>query len=317
MVNILKKLIDKILLKFGFSRIEEVVKKEELMPEALKNQIFHIIRDSIGYVPLKNGIYYSNEELIILSKYQKIINSFCDELGKLYLEVPSWNRGNFAVIFFEYFFAEEDLKKLFLLIEIFFYVFRRETYSTGLYDNAVYRLNKRFKEHSFGYIFKLGKIVKNNSYFLQKEIVEPSLNLISNEKFAGAEKEFRQALEDYRQDNNVAALNSCGRALESTMKIICDLNKWEYDVRDNAGDLIKKIFKKNKLTEDFFNDENEALMNVLRKGVPSLRNCKSGHGSGSQEKEIPDFYVDYMIHTTATAIIFLINAYEYYKSKHP
>ena len=56
---------------------------------------------------------------------------------------------------------------------------------------------------------------------------------------------------------------------------------------------------------------------MLRKGVPSLRNCKSGHGSGSQEKEIPDFYVDYMIHTTATAIIFLINAYEYYKSKHP
>ena len=104
MANILKKLLDKILLKCRFSRIEEVVKKEELMPEALKNQIFHIIRDSIGYVPLKNGIYYSNDELIILSKYQKIINSFCDELGKLYLEVPSWNRGNFAVIFFEYFF---------------------------------------------------------------------------------------------------------------------------------------------------------------------------------------------------------------------
>lgn len=316
MANILKKFIDKILLKFGFSRKEEVVKKEELMPEALKNQIFHIIRDSIGYVPLTKSIYYSNDEEIILSKYQKIINKFCDELGKLYLEVPSRNRGNFAVIFFEYFFAEEDLKKLFLLIEIFFYVFRRETYTIGLYDNAVYRLNKRFKEHSFGYIFKLGKIVKNNSYFLQKEIVEPSLNLISNEKFAGAEKEFRQALEDYRQDNNIAALNSCNRALESTIKIICDLNKWNYTPRDTIGRLIN-ICKDNNLFEDFFYGEANSLVEILANGAPRLRNGKSGHGSGSQEKEIPDFYVDYMIHTTATVIIFLINANDHYQSKHP
>lgn len=277
MANILKKFIVKILLKFGFSRKEEVVKKEELMPEALKNQIFHIIRDSIGYVPLTKSIYYSNDEEIILYKYQKIINIFCDELGELYLEVPSWNRGNFAVIFFEYFFAEEDLKKLFLLIEIFFYVFRRETYTIGLYDNAVYRLNKRFKEHSFGYIFKLGKIVKNNSYFLQKEIVEPSLNLISNEKFAGAEKEFRQALEDYRQDNNIAALNSCNRALESTIKIICDLNKWNYTPRDTIGRLIN-ICKDNNLFEDFFYGEVNSLVEILANGAPRLRNGKSGHG---------------------------------------
>ena len=293
---------------------EKSVKLEEI-PIELKHQILHIVFDAFGFFPKKSN-YYNFEENLIISNYREILKEFCAELGLLYLDTPSWESGNLSLAFYEYFLKEQNLNKLFLLIEKFFEVLKQKT-NIGIYREAENKINKRFKEHLLGYKLERGKIIKYNSDYLQEEVVEPALKLINNETFAGAEREFRQALDDYKQDNNVAALNSCGRALESTMKIICDLNKWEYDVRDNAGDLIKKIFKKNKLTEDFFNDENEALMNVLRKGVPSLRNCKSGHGSGSQEKEIPDFYVDYMIHTTATAIIFLINAYEYYKSKHP
>lgn len=310
MFDALKRLIDNILLKFCYS------KKEELMPEPLKNQIFHIISDTIGFIPLKEIYLYTDDDKTIISFYQCIIKSYCEELGSLYLKIPSWNSENYSYIFHEYFFSEKELKKQFLLIEKFFEVLRNKTYSMESYYKASRRLNKRFQEHLFGYKFERGKIIKYNSSYLQEEVVEPALKLINNETFAGAESEFRRALEDYKQDNNIAAINSCGRALENTIKIICDLNKWPYTDRDTTGKLLN-ICKDNKLFEDFFDEEGKTLVKILCEGATRLRNGKTGHGSGAKEKDVPDFYVDYMIHTTATVIIFLINANEYYQSKHP
>lgn len=319
MFDALKRLIDNILLKFGYFRKEVTVnkeekeEKEELMPEALKNQILHIIIKTFGFYP-KVKQFYSFEEEVVFDRYKPIISKFCEETAELCLRVPSWNSENLSLIFYEYFLSEQNLKKLFLLIEIFFEELYKKQGSV-VYTMTANKLNKRFKEHLFGYKFERGKIIKYNSSYLQEEVVEPALKLINNEIFSGAEREFRQALEDYRQDNNIAALNSCGRALESTIKIICDLNKWNYTPKDTAGRLIN-ICKDNNLFEDCFYGEANSLVEILANGAPRLRNGKSGHGSGSQEKEIPDFYVDYMIHTTATVIIFLINANEHYQSKH-
>ena len=302
MFNLFKKLLNKILSKLGYTKSEV----KEIIPVNLKNQIFHIVTDCIGFVPkITFCRNYSDDEII--ETYHRIIKSYCDELGVLSLNVPSANTANYCLIFYEDFFTEEDLKRNFLLIEIFFKELKKQ-YSYKYWE-ASNRLNKRFKEHLFGYRFELGKIISCNSYFLQANVVEPAFVLINNKTFSGAEKEFRQALDDYKQDNNIAAINSCGRALESTMKIICDLNKWEYGERDTAGRLIN-ICREKELFEDFFYVE---ITKLLTDGAPRLRNAKTGHGAGAKNNEIPDFYVDYMIHTTATCIVFLIRANEHYK----
>ena len=174
---------------------------------------------------------------------------------------------------------------------------------------VVGKLNKRFKEHLFNYRIENYKIVNCNSSFLQDNVVKPAFCLIRDKTFHGAEKDFRQAFDDYKNNNNIAAINSCGRALESTLKIICDLNKWKYEEKYTAGKLIN-ICRDNGLFEDFFKEE---ITKLLTEGITHLRNAKSGHGSGAKKVEIPDYYVDYMIHTTATCIVFLVRANEHYK----
>ena len=305
MFDSLKYLFYKIFSKLKCPKEEKEVK--DIIPLNLKNQIFHIIKDCIGFVP-KITFSHNYFEDEIIQTYQRIINNYCDELAVLYLEVPSWKTANFSVIFFEAFFNEVDLKKNFLLIEMFLKELR--TSYGSLYFNAAYKLNKRFKEHLFGYRIEDYKIVNCNSYFLQDNVVEPAFVLINNKTFSGAEKEFKQALYDYKRDNNIAAINSCCRALESTMKIICDLKEWNYSEKDTAGKLIN-ICRDNGLFENFFKEE---ITRLITEGAPRLRNAKTGHGAGGKDVEIPDYYVDYMIHTTATCIIFLINAYKDCKS---
>jgi hypothetical protein len=58
----------------------------------------------------------------------------------------------------------------------------------------------------------------------------------------------------------------------------------------------------------FWNSHFSALRGTLEAGVPTARNKLGGHGQGSQVVEVPEYIVAYVIHLTASAIVFLSDA---------
>ncbi|MNP72955.1 hypothetical protein D3C76_1696000 [compost metagenome] len=51
-----------------------------------------------------------------------------------------------------------------------------------------------------------------------------------------------------------------------------------------------------------------SLKSMLESGIPTGRNNLGGHGQGSEIIEVPDYLVAYMLHMTASTLVFMINA---------
>jgi hypothetical protein len=102
-------------------------------------------------------------------------------------------------------------------------------------------------------------------------------------------------------------LNACLSSFESTMKAICAKRKWAYSSKDTARALIETCLKNN-LIPPFWQSHLSGLRSTLEGGVPTARNRTSGHGQGAAPTEIPQSLASYVLHLTATTILFLAEA---------
>ena len=91
------------------------------------------------------------------------------------------------------------------------------------------------------------------------------------------------------------------------MKVICDKRGWAYDKKATSNQLIE-ICWQNGLIPKFWKDYMPALRKLLASGVPTARNNLSGHGQGTQQVSVPNHLVAYVLHMTASAIVFLVEA---------
>ena len=174
-------------------------------------------------------------------------------------------------------------------------------------DNAINELNIRFKEHGIGYQFTNGNIIRTDSELIHSEIVKPALKLLDQPHLAGAQEEFLKAHEHYRKGNAKEALSECLKAFESVMKAICDKKGWGYNSTAQAKHLIQACLD-NGLIPPFWGSHYSSLRSLLESGVPTGRNKLSGHGQGTTPTTVPDHLVAYMLHMTASAIVFLAEA---------
>ena len=172
-------------------------------------------------------------------------------------------------------------------------------------NDAVKELNTRFMEHRIGYQFESNEIVRIESKFLHQEAVKPALQLLQAKRYAGANGEFRKAHEHYRKQRYSEAVNECLKALESTLKIICKKRKWVFDdKKDTAHKLLQIVFEE-ELVPTYLQTQFASLRSVLESGVPTIRNRESGHGAGEEPRHIPQHLAAYVLHLTASAIVFI------------
>ena len=109
-------------------------------------------------------------------------------------------------------------------------------------DQAIEDLNARFLEHGIGYQFVSGAgIVRKDSEFLHKEVLLPTLSLLSDKLYQGAQDEFLKAHEHYRHGRIKECLNECLKAFESTLKTICQIRGWKFQQTDAAKALLDKF----------------------------------------------------------------------------
>ena len=127
--------------------------------------------------------------------------------------------------------------------------------------------------------------------------------------YEGANEEFRKAHEHYRASRYKECMNECLKAFESCIKAICTKRRWQYKETDSINRLIDIVFD-NQLIPTFMQSHFTALKSTLVSGVPTARNRRSGHGQGPTKVTVPESLATYMLHLTASNILFLAKANE-------
>jgi len=283
------------------------------IPQPLRVQIVHIWHASLG-----NSSDYKHEfKQRVFGSYKFIVDTLCREYG-IFTLIQGENCGirNYLMEFCVFVLQEQSTERILDAIELSFQVIDQRTreYDYALRqdaskraDAAIAELNARFKEHGVGFQFIEGKIVRVDSEFIHAEVVKPALALLHGREYAGAQSEFLKAHEHYRHGNAKEALTECLKALESTMKAICDKHKWQCDPNATCSKLIEVCFDKD-LIPKFWVGHFSALRSTLESGVPPARNKLSGHGQGSTVVDVSPHIVAYVLHMTAACIVFLVES---------
>lgn len=299
-----------------FSKRQKKIRGEVLdtyvydyLPPTLRTQIVHIWFDTLG----RQEDWWTGE---VRHTYKAIVDALCREYG-LFRLPSARNYGDREYIneLCNFFLNEDKAENNLDVIELTFQVIdtstRRYQYlnkpqeiAFRSADTAVNELNTRFKEHGVGYQFADGEIIRVDSELIHSEVVKPALRLLSNKQFAGAQDEFLKAHEHYRHGNSKEALNECLKALESFMKSICSKRGWTYAENATAKTLIQICFD-NELVPSFWQQNLSSLRSLLESSVPTGRNKLGGHGQGISTTEVPNHLVGYMLHMTASTLVFL------------
>lgn len=278
------------------------------LPEALRIQIVHIIKDAFGYD--RRGYNTIGEPA---EAYKEVHKTLCREYGVFRL---GNTKESDEVCIFNYFLKTNDIEKAMDVIELSFKIisnyikenFQKYTFNTEICikpDDAINELNIRFKEHGVGYQFESGEIIRVDSTIIHSEITKPVLSLLNNNKFIGANEEYLKAHDHYRHGRNKECLTECLKAFESTLKVICNKKGWTYNQTDTSKRLIQICFQ-NGIVPSFTQNQFTSLQNLLESGIPAIRNKLGGHGQGAVLQNVDDDITRYGLNLTGSNIIFLV-----------
>ena len=278
----------------------------DLIPTALRTQIVHIWHDTLG----DQNQYVSMST--VRDVYTEIVNILRREYGVFSLKGPDEPYDDLKSFILNENQADRVLDAIELSFNAINICTRDRTYlgkpnPDKIANEAISELNTRFKEHGIGYEFIDGKIVRIDSQLIHSEVVKPALILLHEKDFTGPQEEFMKAYEHYRKGNAKEALNECLKSFESVMKVICGKRGWQYDPHATARTLIQICFD-NSLIPLFWQQQYNSLRSLLESSVPTGRNNLGGHGQGATPISVPDYLVAYMLHMTASAIVFLVEA---------
>ncbi len=273
------------------------------LPQPLRVQIVHIISDAFG----EDGYNMTHAR----HAYEFVKQTLCREFGVF--ELVKYPKSDQDSVF-NFFLQEQSIERALDVVELCFNVIQGFIADNQSYqyntrrkiepDDAVAELNERFKEHGVGYQFESGEIIRVDSQFLHAEAVKPTLEVLRDKNFKGANEEFLKAHEHYRHGRYKECLVDALKAFESTMKTICSLRGWPTQPTDTAKNLIATCMS-NGLFPAYFDSQFSSIRSLLESGVPTVRN-KSGarilgsvhvephgndhslHGRGAPSYEIGD-----------------------------
>lgn len=271
------------------------------LPEALKYQVIHICNDTAEKFP---AVYFKGRDVF----YGGVHQLLCRTLGMPHL-FPKARSHEQAV--WSYFLSERDAAKCLDVIEavidFMVHIIRNDSYVNGGvgFDvrQAADEINRRFQEHAIGYEFREGKFIRISSNFMHSEAVAPAMSVLQEPYLAGANQEFTRAHEHYRHQRYPECLNECLKAFESTMKAICHKRGWAYNQTATASQLMD-VCRQNNLFPAYMETSLSGLRSALM-NVATVRNKLSGHGQGTQQIQVTEETAAYMLHSTATNILFL------------
>jgi hypothetical protein len=281
-------------------------------PQKLRVQIVHVLNDSLG----SETDYYGRPA--VKDSYEFVASTLCREYGIFQLSPPK-SHGDSDTLHGHvqrFILYEQDVERLIDAIELCFntlqwvgrdYNYRRRSDASEEVDASVSELNIRFQENAFGYRYEERQIIRIDSELVHVEVVKPALKLLQEPVYKGAQDEFLEAHRHFRHGATKEALNSCLKALESTMKAIAAKRGWTHSPTAVASVLIDLMIEK-ELIPSFWSNHFTGIRTMLTGGVPTVRNELGGHGQGPDIVEVPMNIAAFAIHQAAAAIVFLAEA---------
>jgi hypothetical protein len=213
--------------------------------------------------------------------------------------------------FTAWFLNEADIDRLLDAIEFIFQIAplvksQWNSYDKNLFDMQVVEFNARCMEAGIGYQFVENQIIQMSDEFSHKEVILPTLQLISDPKFSVVQREFLEAHHAFRQQDFEKSLVECHKAFESTLKIIAAERKWGTSEDANAKKLIDSAFQQN-FIPSFMQSGFTSLRSLLDSSVPAVRNKSAAHGQGNIPRKVSASLARFQLNQTAVAIRFLID----------
>ncbi|CAG2148299.1 STM4504/CBY_0614 family protein [Cupriavidus numazuensis] len=278
------------------------------LPQPLRVQIIHIVNDAFGEAGYSSTHAHD--------AYEFVKQALCREFGVF--ELVKYSKSDQESVF-NFFLQEESVERALDVVELCFKVIQTYIPENWSYLNntrrkiepvdAVVELNERFKEHGVGYQFESGEIIRVDSQFLHAEAVKPTLAILRDKNFKGANEEFLKAHEHYRHGRYKECLVDALKAFESTMKTICSLRGWPTQPTDTAKNLISTCMS-NGLFPAYFESQFSSIRSLLESGVPTVRNKNGGHGQGTAPVAVPEYLARYTLNLTATTVLFMVEAHQ-------
>ena len=272
--------------------------------QEFRNQCFHIVRDFINEMQKTTSVNVA----------EFICKKFAREKGLKYIEGYRYINDLDAI---SKYFDRSSNEDFFDFVDFIFTncVGTKELidaywhFGDDPFVRAADELNLRFKQHSLGYEFTNGEIIPKTNEVIHQQIIKPALKILTDERFRGAEEEYLLAFEHFKTGNNKDAILNAGKAFESTIKTICKELKYKYEYTSSAKKLVETL-KSNGFYPSYLDSCLNNLCGLLEEGAPVVRNKESGHGQGASVKSTADEYVEYVLNTVASNIVFLYRLFE-------
>lgn len=274
------------------------------LPENLRIQLVQIFQDAYGRYNYPNSLAFRT--------FDQIHRTLCREYGQFELagrngDTPFERVANFAL-------STTEIEKALDVFELCLAHldnlkdFRHElTGSRQEPEDAIAEANYRFRQHGIGYEYASGEIIRIDSQLIHSEVVRPTLGLLADNRYSGANDEFLRAHEHYRHGRHKECLVECLKAFESTMKSICTHKNWPFDPKASASALIQTCIS-NGLFPSFMQTNLGSLRSILESGVPTIRSKKAAHGQGPDVTTVDEATVKLTLNLTASQILFLIES---------
>lgn len=279
------------------------------MPHALRVQIVHVWDDTLGNAA-EAGVSGRPD-----MAYSNLVRAVRRELGQFNLSGHQ-RYGSFRDEWNGTFLATNELDLALSMVELSVraihnlssrveFLGRRD--AKEIAESGIEEINARFREHDVGYQIANGEVIRVDSQFMHAETVKPALSLLQGAAYEGAQQEFLKAHEHYRHGDTKGSLTEALKALESVMQTICQKRGWEFDTKATSKTLIGILFDKG-LIPTYWQSHFTGLRTNLESGVPTARNREGGHGQGATITTVPAHLAGYVLHQTAAAILFLVEA---------
>lgn len=290
------------------------------MPEPLRVQIITIALELLGDEDEYNQHYGATADNARFS-YKIIVQTLRREFGVFRLPpTRSGSREDFQKELFDFILNEDEVDKVLSAVELICriienrvakYDYRYDQNSESNAKAAIDEINFRMRSAGLGYEYD-HEIIRIDAELMHAEAVKPALQLLRDKKYAGPEQEFRSAYDHYRKGKNKEAITEAAKAFESTMKVILAKRGWSHKATDPAVKLVGALYE-HKLVPEYWQNTMNGLRTLLESAIPAPRNKSSAHGQGVDLTIVPDHVAGYVLHMTASTIVFVIKAEQTHK----
>lgn len=284
------------------------------MSGPLRVQIVHIATEVLGSRE-EFASSYSHAGRNVQQSYGIIVDILRKEFGVFQLPPASGRREDKQKELFDFILAEQDIDKVLSAVELICRLlenavakhdYRYDNNSESSAKDAISEINARMKAAGLGYEYD-GELIRIDAELVHAKAVKPALELLRDKRYAGAEQEFRAAYEHYRKGRNKEAVTEAAKAFESTMKVILAKRGWSHNATDPTNKLLAALYE-HKLIPDYWQNAMAGLRTLLESAIPTPRNKSSAHGQGVDLTKVPNHIAGYVLHMTASTIVFLVSA---------